>query len=90
MRHLDEIERLGLNYYFHFTLNDYQKEGFEPGLQSMDDRIEAFIGLSKRIGREKVIWRFDPVLFTDSWMPMKLGKGSGGLPDVSKAILKNW
>jgi hypothetical protein len=73
MDHLDELDRLGFNYYFQFTLNDYEKEGFEPGLPPLDERIGSFIRLSKRIGKEKVIWRFDPVIFTDSLDAREIG-----------------
>jgi len=52
-------------YYFQFTLNDYGPEGFEPGLPALDERIAVFRELSRRIGKERVIWRFDPVLATD-------------------------
>lgn len=55
----------GLNYYFQFTLNDYDREGFEPGVPEIGRRLETFITLSKRIGRERVIWRFDPLILTD-------------------------
>jgi len=61
---LKEIDRIGLNYYFQFTLNDYEKEGLEPSVPSINDRIESFKDLSKKIGKEKVIWRFDPLILT--------------------------
>lgn len=63
--HLKELDRKGINYYFLFTLNDYEKEGFEPKLRSLDKRIKAFKALSDKIGRDKVIWRFDPLILTD-------------------------
>ena len=59
------LDKRGIAYYFPFTLNDYGPEGFEPGLPSLDDRIAVFRELSRRIGKERVIWRFDPVLVTD-------------------------
>ncbi len=59
------LDELGLNYYFQFTLNDYEKERFEPNVPSLKNRIETFIQLSKTIGKEKVIWRFDPLLLTE-------------------------
>ena len=61
---LDYLDELGLSYYFQYTLNDYEKEGFEPGVPSLEDRITSFKNLSDRIGKERVIWRFDPVLVT--------------------------
>ena len=30
MPYLDELDKTGIHYYFQFTLNDYEKEGFEP------------------------------------------------------------
>ncbi len=56
----------GLNYYFQFTLNDYDAERLEPGVPSVESRIETFITLSKRVGKERVIWRFDPLLLTET------------------------
>ena len=61
---LKEIDALGLGYYFHFTVNDYEHEGLEPGLPALADRIETFQEISRMIGREKVIWRFDPLILT--------------------------
>jgi DNA repair photolyase len=62
MPFLEELNETGINYYFQFTLNDYEKEKLEPFLPPLQKRIDAFIRLSEKIGKEKVIWRFDPVL----------------------------
>lgn len=59
------LEELIPNYYFHYSLNDYDKEGLEGKVPNVDSRIETFINLSERIGKEKVIWRFDPMMLTD-------------------------
>ncbi len=61
---LDEISRMGINYYFQFTLNDYENEGFEPDVPALSNRIETFINLSEKLGREKLIWRFDPLVLS--------------------------
>lgn len=50
------------SFYVHFTLNNYELEGLEPGLPELKSRIETFIDLSRKIGRHRVIWRFDPML----------------------------
>lgn len=63
--HLDELEKICPNYYFQFTLNDYDAEGIEPRVPPLADRIETFKQLSKRIGKDRVIWRFDPLILTD-------------------------
>ncbi len=63
--YLEELAARGINYYFTFTVNDYENEGFEPGLRSLGDRIDTFRQLSEKLGRERVIWRFDPLVLTD-------------------------
>jgi DNA repair photolyase len=65
IQHLDYLNDKNLNYYFQFTINDYVKEKLEPNVPSVESRIETFINLSEKIGKEKVIWRFDPLILTD-------------------------
>ena len=65
MPHLDYLDEKGIHYYFQFTLNDYEKEDLEPHVPALQSRIETFIHLSERIGKEKIIWRFDPLVLTD-------------------------
>ncbi|MDG5816783.1 DUF1848 domain-containing protein [Chitinispirillales bacterium ANBcel5] len=63
--HLEELEKRGLNYYFHFTLNDYEAENYEPQLPPLMERIDTFVSLSERIGPGRVLWRFDPLIISD-------------------------
>lgn len=65
MKHLDFLDKNVKNYYFQFSLNDYDKEGFEGKVPRVENRIETFKELSNRIGKEKVVWRFDPLLLTN-------------------------
>ena len=66
LERLDEIEALGFRqYYFQFTLNDYVAERFEPNVPPVAERIDTFLRLADRIGKERVIWRFDPLMLTD-------------------------
>ncbi|MDR3598930.1 MAG: DUF1848 domain-containing protein [Desulfosporosinus sp.] len=69
---LAELEMRDINYYFMVTVNDYEAEGLEPGLPSLDPRIESFVRLSNLLGKERVIWRFDPLLLTNCMGPEKL------------------
>ncbi|MDR0704443.1 MAG: DUF1848 domain-containing protein [Planctomycetaceae bacterium] len=62
---VDELERWKLTYYFQFTLNNYESEKFEPNIPSLEQRIKTFQKLSQQIGKERIIWRFDPILFAD-------------------------
>lgn len=65
LEHLDELDRICPNYYFQYTLNDYFKEGIEPRVPEVDERVTTFLSLSNRIGRDRVVWRFDPLMLTD-------------------------
>ena len=71
---LPELDRRGIHYYFQVTLNDYMKEGFEPNVPPVEKRIETFRKLSQLIGKEKVIWRFDPLIITPTIGPRELLK----------------
>lgn len=70
--YLSELDKRGIHYYFQVTLNDYVKEGFEPHVPSVDSRIETFQKLSGMIGKERVIWRFDPLIVTKDITPRDL------------------
>ncbi|MBQ9310650.1 MAG: DUF1848 domain-containing protein [Bacteroidales bacterium] len=61
---LPELDKMGIHYYFQVTLNDYVNEGFEPNVAPVEHRVEVFKRLSNLIGKERVIWRFDPLIVT--------------------------
>lgn len=69
---LHELDQRGIKYYFQFTLNDYVNEGFEPNVPSVEERIETFRELSSKIGKDRVIWRFDPLIVTPTISPRDL------------------
>lgn len=54
-------------FYFQFTLTAYGND-LEPGVPSKNSIIiPAFQELSRRIGPERVIWRYDPILLTPKY-----------------------
>ncbi len=61
---LPEIDRLGYAYYFLFTITPYDVT-IEPGVEDKRSVIEVFKQLSRLIGPEKVVWRYDPVILSD-------------------------
>ena len=65
MPYLDELDEHGLNYYFQFTLNHYAKP-FEPHVPPLQERITTMIELAGRIGPERVVWRYDPVILSSA------------------------
>lgn len=62
---LDELDGMGYRYLFQFTLTPYGPE-IEPGLRDKRAIVETFQALGRRLGRERVLWRYDPILFTDA------------------------
>jgi hypothetical protein len=63
---LDRLDARGLRYYFQFTVNDYESEGLEPGVPPLEERLATFAALAARLGRERVVWRFDPLILSDT------------------------
>ena len=66
IKHLDYLDDRNINYYFQYSLNDYTKEHLEGNVPNLESRIDTFIQLSEKIGKDKVIWRFDPYILTDT------------------------
>ncbi len=52
--------------YFHYTITAYGRE-VEPGVPSVSDSIQTLIELSGQVGRQRVAWRYDPVLLTQAY-----------------------
>ena len=50
--------------YIQYTLNDYEQEKLEK-VPSLATRIETFKMLVEQLGKDAVIWRFDPMILTD-------------------------
>jgi len=62
---LDKLESLaGYAYYFLFTITGYGKE-LERNVPPLDERLQTFANLAAMIGKERVIWRYDPILLTE-------------------------
>jgi hypothetical protein len=50
-------------YYFQVSLTGYDQT-LEPFVREKDEIIASIIRLSKSIGKKRVVWRYDPILFT--------------------------
>lgn len=64
--YLPVLKERGIGCYIQFTLNDYGEDGLETGVPPLEERIGTFKALSETLGKEAVIWRFDPLVLTDS------------------------
>ncbi len=88
--YLPQLDAAGVHYYFHFTLNDYQQENLEPNVPSLESRIQTFKELASLLGPERIVWRFDPVLFTKTLTPRELATRIFKISKNSKAVLTDW
>lgn len=64
MPYLDTIGGMGYKYYFQFTLTPYDRL-LEPNLRDKAEIENTFIALSKRIGKERLFWRYDPIVLNE-------------------------
>lgn len=52
--------------YFHYTITAYGID-VEPGVPSINESIETLIALSNKVGKQRIAWRYDPILLTDKY-----------------------
>lgn len=63
---LDKIGILdGYPFYFQFTLTPYNGR-IESNMVSKEAVVEAFIALSEKVGKRRIIWRYDPIFLSDN------------------------
>lgn len=60
------LDDLNYKYYFQFTITPYNKD-LEKNLANKREIINTFIELSRLIGKNKVILRYDPILINDKY-----------------------
>lgn len=65
LEHLDYLNERNIGCYIQYTLNDYEKENLEQGVPALQQRIDTFKQLVDKLGKGRVIWRFDPLILTD-------------------------
>lgn len=54
------------NTYFQYTITAYGKD-IEPGVPDIEESMETLIKLSEIVGKQRIAWRYDPVLLTDNY-----------------------
>lgn len=60
-------ELSGYPFYFQFTLTGYGRDVEANLPDKREQLIPAFQNLSRRIGKERVIWRYDPILLSSRY-----------------------
>lgn len=89
---IDKLEYLQkYMYYFQFTLTGYGKD-VEPNLpDKREELIPTFKRLCEKIGKERVIWRYDPVFiskrYTKEYHLKAFGEIAGSLADYTEKVV---
>ena len=66
IKHLPELDERGFKYCFQFTVTPYD-DRLEPGVRPKKEIEETLIRLSETIGKDKVFWRYDPIILNDDF-----------------------
>lgn len=61
---IDELIAAGQRFIVQCTLNPYPPI-LEPRIPTLDDRLADLEALSRRIGKNRVIWRYDPIIISN-------------------------
>ena len=90
LQFLPQIDDLGYRYYFQFTLTPYGRE-IERNVGDKAQILQTFCTLSEKIGKERVIWRYDPILLTDGitadWHIEKFRIMCGKIQDYTETVV---
>jgi len=61
--YLDELDARGLRYYFQYTVLGNPR-ALDPHCPPLPQALVTFRRLAERVGPQKVIWRYDPIVLT--------------------------
>lgn len=64
--YLKMIDMLDYPYYFEMTITGYGQE-LEVNLPSTEESMATFVLLSERLGKDRVDFRYDPIILTDKY-----------------------
>jgi len=80
--YLDELQQRGFKFYFQYTLLGYPRQLDTKG-PTRGTAIKTFQELSDRIGPERVIWRYDPIVFSQL---TGAGFHTGNYPEIAARL----
>ena len=58
---LEEVRNMGYKFYIHFTITAYDKN-IEKNIPNKELLIKKFINISDRFKKDKIVWRYDPII----------------------------
>ena len=78
---------------FHYTINNYNSD-IEPNVPVSFEMIQTFREMSKIYGKDKVIWRYDPILLTEiytkQWHKANFSLLCNNLYDCTERVVINF
>ena len=90
IKYLPELDERGYTYYFQYTLLGYPRV-IDPRCPEIEKAIETFSRLSDLIGKEKVVWRYDPIVFSNlttlGWHKDQIGAIADTLKDKTEQLV---
>jgi hypothetical protein len=62
--YLKELDNLGYSYYFQYTILNYPRiiDSKSPSIKAA---IKTFCDLAEKVGNQRIIWRYDPIIFSE-------------------------
>ena len=60
------LDGQGYCYYVQYTITPYGRD-IEPGVPPLSEAVQTFISLSRLIGKQRMIWRYDPIFCGAGW-----------------------
>lgn len=63
LRHLPEVEKRGFPFIIQYTITDYPR-AIEPSVVDARQSVEYVRRIAADFGPKRVVWRYDPILFT--------------------------
>ncbi len=66
--YLNELDERGYHYYFQYTLVDYPGR-IDRHTPALEKSLAVFCELAERVGPQRVIWRYDPIVFSQITPP---------------------
>ena len=64
--YLKEIDEMGYKYYFQVSITDYEDD-IEKNVPDISEVIATFILMSEKLGKDKMDWRFDPIILNEKY-----------------------
>jgi DNA repair photolyase len=87
---LNELNERGFRYYFQYTLTAYPRM-LEPRLPSPSKAVATFKELSRAVGPDRVVWRFDPIVVSsitpEDWICSNFEELASNLQGFTRSVV---